>query len=49
MNEDIVRKYEKYTYIMKDAFDPTINVARVIKKTSKEEKMTKEIYAYTLE
>ena len=48
MNDDIVRKFDKYTFVMRDAFDMTINVARVIKKKSKEEKLTKEIYAYTL-
>jgi hypothetical protein len=33
---------------MRDAFDSTLNVARVIKKKSREEKLTKEIFVYTL-
>ncbi len=34
---------------MRDAFDPTLNVARVIKKKSREEKLTREIFFYTFE
>ena len=33
---------------MRDAFDTTLNVARVIKKKSREEKLTREIFLYTL-
>jgi hypothetical protein len=48
LNQDLLRKFDKYTFIMRDAFDPTLNVARVIKKKSKEEKLTREIFVYTL-
>ena len=34
---------------MRDAFDTTLNVARVIKKKSREEKLTREIFLYTLD
>ena len=48
INQDLLRKFDKYTFIMRDAFDPTLNVARVIKKKSREEKLTREIFLYTL-
>ncbi len=49
VREDLLKKYDKWTFIIVDTFDRTINVGRAIKRKGNIEKWYFDIYRYTLE
>jgi hypothetical protein len=49
VREDLLKKYDKWTFIIVDTFDRTINVGRAIKRKGNIEKWYFDIYRNTLE
>ena len=49
VREDLLNKYDKWTFIIVDTFDRTINVGRAIKRKGNIEKWYFDVYRYTLQ